>query len=97
MVFLLLSIVLHEVSDSPAGDLVVPIATAGSLLPVWALPGADAGDPEPRRAPEPDRLIRGTTTSQFRASRSCPSRSHCRGPSGPPGRRVRVSTTSASS
>ncbi len=45
VVFLLLSIVLHEVSDSPAGDLVVSVATA-ILLPVWALILArDPGDP----------------------------------------------------
>lgn len=33
---LVLSIVLHEVSDSPAGDLVAAVAT-GILLPAWAV------------------------------------------------------------
>lgn len=35
-VLLILSVVLHEVSDTPAGDLVVAVAT-GLLLPAWAL------------------------------------------------------------
>ena len=36
VVALLLSIVLHGISDSPAGDVVAAVAT-GILLPVWAL------------------------------------------------------------
>ena len=35
-VLLVLSILLHEVSDTPAGDLVIAVAT-GILLPAWAI------------------------------------------------------------